>query len=325
MEAVPRLKTTESELKDAMLDVQDTGSEAEDTTGSGADDLGSGVDAVGSTVGVGSGEGDAQLERAETKFSSARAVMEEGSTVGATTTTNIILEGGSLGLESLLEQAEGNMLTLLATEGPDGTFIILNDTAATGETTGEASPSTGRDPVNELHQVSLVDQLEAELRTLKKNLNESLAKIPVEEAACRADVETMKDETTITADLQDVPSDQEGIAEDSAPVFETPSSPVAAAASATALEEENVGNVTEELVKNSIAGGLMADSLASLEEQVTDLVDFIDDQLDEFIKEECPAMLSESLTTEAAFFPTKAELSIFISLRVSLDLIRCLR
>jgi hypothetical protein len=44
-----------------------------------------------------------------------------------------------------------------------------------------------------------------------------------------------------------------------------------------------------------------------------------------FIKEECSAMLSESLTTEAAFFPTKAELSIFISLRVSLDLIRCLR
>jgi hypothetical protein len=38
-----------------------------------------------------------------------------------------------------------------------------------------------------------------------------------------------------------------------------------------------------------------------------------------FIKEECSAMLSESLTTEAAFFPTKAELSIFISLRVSLD------
>ena len=44
-----------------------------------------------------------------------------------------------------------------------------------------------------------------------------------------------------------------------------------------------------------------------------------------FIKEECSAMLSESLTTEAAFFPTKAELSIFISLRVSLDLMRCLR
>jgi hypothetical protein len=44
-----------------------------------------------------------------------------------------------------------------------------------------------------------------------------------------------------------------------------------------------------------------------------------------FIKEECPAIHSESLTTEAAFFPTKAELSIFISLRVSLDLIRCLR
>jgi len=44
-----------------------------------------------------------------------------------------------------------------------------------------------------------------------------------------------------------------------------------------------------------------------------------------FIKEECSAMLSESLTTEAAFFPTKAELSIFISLRVSLDLIRVLQ
>ncbi len=36
------------------------------------------------------------------------------------------------------------------------------------------------------------------------------------------------------------------------------------------------------------------------------------------IKEECPALLSESLTTEAASFPTKAELSIFISLHESL-------
>jgi len=60
--------------------------------------------------------------------------------------------------------------------------------------------------------------------------------------------------------------------------------------------------------------GDMGDSKEDIRESLCEIISL------SFIEEECSAMLSAS-----AFFPTKAELSIFISLHVSLDLIRCLR
>jgi hypothetical protein len=234
--------------------------------------------------------------------------------------TDLVLDS-NLSLESLLEQAEGKMLTLLATEGPDGTFVILTEpTAASTVTTITNTTSTsaaaivsevgvpagmeGRDTGGD--EPSLVEQLEAELRSLKKNLNDSLAKITADaaaaaetEAAPAPEVEprngpdeTPPDLDIMVSDPDTNTSDSVAIADslDSSPVRKPARSPDSRTDFMAVLEEtgdESPRKDTEELVKNtSISPDVIEDSLASLEDQVGDLVDFIDDPLIQFIKEE---------------------------------------
>jgi hypothetical protein len=258
---------------------------------------------------------------------------------------DLVVDPG-LGLESLLDQAEGKMLTLLVTEGPDGQYVIVSDATSNGESTAGDLGDAARDLNTMLKEPSLVEQLESELRALKKNLNDSVVKV----ASCGEHSKTVSVPDVNVSKSEDFPSDHEGnnsdreadnsdhegkisVYEESAPGLKPNDSiqdakaadhniiandhessagdqsnnPDARAESSAA--EDSIGIDNEEMPDNSFTGDLIEDSLDNLEQQVSDLVDFITDPLSGFVKEENNSARTPSgLATESRMFRKRKRL-----------------
>jgi hypothetical protein len=184
--------------------------------------------------------------------------------------TDLVLDP-SLSLENLLEQAEGKMLTLLATEGPDGSYVILSDTLA--DTKDESSKSSGNEEIRTiLHEPSLGEQLEAELKMIKKNLNESLTKSPVGSSCEMSDA----------SEQNSSPSHQNESEPDSlVPVQNSASNQ----ADDSCSEDASI-KMYKKAVEKADESELFDDSFTNLENQVTDLVEYMNDPLSDFVKDE---------------------------------------
>ena len=219
-------------------------------------------------------------EENETSHLTMVTLDQEASTVAAG--TDFVLDP-SLNLESLLDRAEGKMLTLLATEGPDGSFVILSDASCEAKDQSSSTIEADDLPIG-LHEPSLGEQLEAEFRMIKQTLTDSLAKTRSEEDK---DAEQAGDQTAgqsldeLTTSMQD--DNELDTAGSKLAEF---SQPAAGPDFAKVTEEEEAENKTEE-------SELFDDSLTNLERQVSDLVDYMDDPLSDFVKDESVDILAD--------------------------------